>query len=48
MALSRAGDYGHDEDGIWFAYTPNGILGCIQKHHIVEHEDGTITVTRQY
>ena len=28
----------------WFAITPNGEFGCLSKHQVTEHEDGTITV----
>lgn len=41
----ESGDYGKDSDGLWFVRTPNGLVGCIQKHTITEHEDGTITVS---
>lgn len=37
------GDYGCDGDGLWFVCTPNGMLGCVQKHERIEHEDGTVT-----
>ena len=29
----------------WYVVTPNGMLGCLASHQVVEHEDGTITVT---
>lgn len=29
----------------WMACTPNGHVGNLQQHEIVEHEDGTITVS---
>lgn len=31
--------------GRWFAATPNGKLGDLSNHDVVEHEDGTITVS---
>lgn len=30
--------------GTWWAVTPNGHLGNLAAHDVVEHEDGTITV----
>lgn len=41
----KPGDYGKSKDGIWVARTPTGITGTLQNHEIVEHEDGTITVS---
>ena len=40
------GDYGLDR-GIWYGRNPNPEfhLGSFQNHTIVEHEDGTITVS---
>lgn len=38
------GEYGI-LDGIWYACTPNGLLGNLSKHEVTEHEDGTITVS---
>ena len=40
------GDYGrHPADGHWYCRTPNGHLGNLSRHDVVEHEDGTITVS---
>ena len=40
------GDYGrHPVDGHWMGCTPNGHLGNLSAHEVVEHEDGTITVS---
>lgn len=40
------GDYGKDLDGVWhcrpFWDAPPG---CLAKHIVIEHEDGTITVS---
>lgn len=33
------------EDGIWWLYLPGCGAGMLIKHAVVEHEDGTITVT---
>lgn len=38
------GDYGRFRD-MWFCSTPNGHLGNLSGHDVVEHEDGTITVS---
>lgn len=41
----RPGEYGkHELNGIWYACTPNGMMGNLASHEIIEHEDGTITV----
>lgn len=29
----------------WLIYTPNGQYGSLRTHKVVEHEDGTITVS---
>lgn len=41
------GDYGRWErdDNNWYAETPNGHGANLSSHHVVEHEDGTITVS---
>ena len=40
------GEYGkHPADGTWYACTPNGMLGNLSGHEVVEHENGTITVS---
>jgi len=41
----KAGDYGKDSDGFWICRTPNGHLGSLVNHTVVEHEDRTITVS---
>ena len=38
------GDYGI-RNGIWYCKTPNGFIGNLNQHNVVEHKDGTITVT---
>ena len=48
--LFEPGDYGKRSDGIWYMRPPAvegkfwGV-GSLAKHTIVEHEDGTITVS---
>jgi hypothetical protein len=39
------GGYGKDTRGTWCVITPNGRYGSIAKHTVIEHEDGTITVS---
>jgi len=39
------GAYWIDSAGAWAICTPNGRVGSIAKHTVVEHEDGTITVS---
>jgi hypothetical protein len=41
----RPGDYGKDKHGEWIARTPNGLTGSLKNHEVMEHEDGTITVS---
>jgi hypothetical protein len=38
------GSYWIDSAGAWAVCTPNGRVGSIAKHTVVDHEDGTITV----
>lgn len=44
VALLQPGAYGRLR-GTWYASTPNGHLGDLRAHDVVEHEDGTITVS---
>jgi len=41
----QPGDYWKHNDGEWYAETPTGLTANISGHTIVEHEDGTITVS---
>jgi hypothetical protein len=47
----RPGTYGRIEVGgenlkwIWVCTTPNGHHGSLDGHDVIEHEDGTITVS---
>lgn len=44
--LLSEGEYAkHPTLGIWFCCSPNGHMGNLSRHGIVENEDGTITVT---
>ena len=39
------GAYFRDSSGDWCVITPNGRLGSVAKHTVVEHDDQTITVS---
>ncbi len=40
------GGYGYDKDRkVWLVRPPGGRLGSLEKHTVVEHDDGTITVS---
>lgn len=39
------GAYWKSKSGTWMCCTPNGLLGNLAKHDVVEHDDGTITVS---
>jgi hypothetical protein len=50
----KPGEYGKDEDGVWYCVPPgsiHGVLGCLgngvgnKGHKVVERENGTITVS---
>lgn len=42
----QPGDYWQDADGLWSCRPPwKHAWGNLAKHHVTEHEDGTITVT---
>lgn len=41
----KPGDYCKQSDGSWMTCVPNGLLGYIKKHTVIEHEDQTITVS---
>lgn len=46
--FKQPGAYGGVVDGDhihWYATTPNGLGGNLGSHKVVEHEDGTITVS---
>lgn len=43
--LPEPGDYGRDAIGAWYGCSPNGHGANLSAHQVVEHEDGTITVT---
>jgi hypothetical protein len=46
VIILQAGDYIFDPKGkYWVVKTPNGLVGGIQKHTVMEHEDKTITVS---
>lgn len=39
------GDYGRHPNGTWYARPPGSHAGNLSSHEVVEHEDGTITVS---
>lgn len=41
----QPGDYARALVGEWLAMTPNGLLAGLRNHQVVEHEDGTISVS---
>lgn len=43
----EAGEYSkYEVDGNWYGVPPGtDLLGCFAKHKVVEHENGTITVS---
>lgn len=42
----RHGEYGkHPKDGNWYCRPPGSHMGNLSNHEVVEHEDGTITVS---
>lgn len=41
----KPGDYGRGRDGTWLCRAPNGYGGNLSGHEVVEHDDGTITVS---
>lgn len=48
LEAAAPGSYGSVErDGstVWYVKTPNGHVGDVSQHDVVEHDDGTITVS---
>lgn len=43
--IPEPGQYGKDVSGNWFGMTPTGMLANLQRHQVIEHPDGTITVS---
>lgn len=41
----QLGDYGQSLDGHWWIRPPRGSMGVLDNHEIIEHEDGTISVS---
>lgn len=41
----KPGTYGKDARGTWMICFPDGLLGNLKNHAVIEHEDGTITVS---
>jgi len=47
MLWAHPGQYGKTKDGIWMCWPPSDVVGVVSfaNHEVVEHEDGTITVS---
>ena len=45
LLFAEQGVYGKDKDGVWWCRPPKGGAGMLSDHEVVEHEDGTITVS---
>lgn len=43
--LLKEGEYGKGTDGIWYCRPPGNHMGSLANHEILEHDDGTITVS---
>lgn len=45
-SLFQSGEYGKISDGNWYCCPPDSdLVGNLSGHEVVEHEDGTISVT---
>lgn len=45
-SIPEPGEYGRGSDGHWQVLPPDtDLIGSLSKHDVVEHEDGTITVS---
>lgn len=44
-ATFKPGEYQKQVNGTWLARPPEGHLGDLRNHSVIEHEDGTITVS---
>lgn len=45
LTTTPPGAYWIDSGGAWCVCTPNGRIGSVAKHTVVEHDDKTITVS---
>ena len=43
--LLKEGEYGKDSRGVFLCRPPGNHTGSLERHNVIEHEDGTITVT---
>lgn len=44
--LAKPGGYWkHERLGTWYCVTPEGQYGSLARHDVIEHDDGTITVS---
>lgn len=46
-SIPNAGEYGKDSIGQWYCVPPNQprLIANLSNHRVLEHEDGTITVS---
>lgn len=45
-SIPEAGEYGKASDGHWQCRPPEtSLIGNLNNHEVIEHEDGTITVS---
>jgi hypothetical protein len=46
-SIPQPGEYGKGSDGHWLCCPPGKpeLIGGLNKHQVIEHEDGTITVS---
>jgi hypothetical protein len=48
IEVTPPGSYGRtkmDDEWVWRCRTPNGMGGLLSEHDVIEHDDGTITVS---
>ena len=43
--MLKEGEYGIGKDGLWYCRPPGNHMGCLARHTVTEHEDGTISVS---
>lgn len=45
LNMEQPGDYGKTQDGRWIIRPPRGEAYILEDHEVIEHKDGTITVS---
>lgn len=43
--ILEPGEYGRCDGADWYGCTPTGLLAGLRLHTVIEHDDGTITVS---